>query len=54
MLERYEHLNHNSSLLAGDSHWKKEARRCKPGSVRFELIVPFSLDPLSFVLSFSF
>ena len=33
---------------------KKKARRCEPGFLRFDLTVPFSLDPLSSVLSFSF
>ena len=33
---------------------KKEPRRCKPGSLRFDLSVLFSLDPLSSVRSFSF
>jgi hypothetical protein len=32
----------------------KKARRCEPGSLRFDLTVLFSLDPLSFVLNFSF
>ena len=32
----------------------KEARRCEPGSVSFDLSVLFSLDPLSSVLRFSF
>ena len=39
---------------AGDSRGKKEARRCEPGSLRFNLTVLFSLDPLSSELSFSF
>jgi hypothetical protein len=33
---------------------KKEARHCEPGSLHFDLTALFSLDPLSFVLSFSF
>ena len=38
----------------GDSRGKREARRCEPGFLCFDLTVLFSLDPLSSVLSFSF
>ena len=37
-----------------DSREKKEARRCEPDCLRFDLTVLFSLDPPSSVLSFSF
>ena len=47
-------LEPHRESAAGDSRGKKEARRCEPGSLRFDLTVLFSLDPLSSVLSFSF
>ena len=47
-------LEPHRESAAGDSRVKKEARRCEPGSLRLDLTVLFSLDPLSSVLSFSF
>ena len=47
-------LEPHRESVAGDPHGKKEAQCCEPGSLRFDLIVLFSLDPLSSVLSFSF
>ena len=47
-------LEPHRESAAGDSSGKKEARRCEPGSLRFDLTVLFSLDPLSSVLNFSF
>jgi hypothetical protein len=47
-------LKSHGESVAGDSRGKKEARRCEPGSLRFDLTVLFSLDSLSSVLSFSF
>ena len=47
-------LEQHGELATVDSRGKKEARRCEPGSMRYDLTVLFSLDPLSSVLSFSF
>jgi hypothetical protein len=44
---------HRESTMT-DSREKKEARRCEPDCLRFDLTVLFSLDPPSSVLSFSF
>lgn len=47
-------LEPHRESAAGDSRGNKEARRCEPGSLHFDLTVLFSLDLLSSVLSFSF
>lgn len=47
-------LKPHREFVAGDSHEKKEAQCCEPGSMHFDLTVLFSLDSLSSVLSFSF